>query len=257
MPPDALVRSAWPRPGTAPSGRPACSGAAPSTGSRSTDGTVLDVEPVSPRPLPPYDPSKEKSRQATSGPPPRGEHPLPGEKARKAAAEERKRRPSRRPSEITIHLLKGDVRDYKVKRTNLKRVEYFEDMLLAEGDRYRLARDFRGPSSATCGSRRGTRAGRGSTSTSTACCSTRGARRLLEGTGENGLRLLGELAARRPDYPGLADKLATAYGSRIARAFELGLYAAGRKVLHDLEPLAPNHAVVREARERFIARARR
>src|SRR5262249_35142576 len=64
-----------------------------------------------------------------------------------------------------------------------------------------------------------------------------------------------ELWARDRNFPGLADKLAASYSGRAGRAFELGLYALGRKILHDAEPLAPNHPLLREVRERFLRRA--
>src|SRR5206468_2698974 len=46
------------------------------------------------------------------------------------------------------------------------------------------------------------------------------------------------------------------YSGRARRAFELGLYALGRKILHDAEPLAPDHPLMREVRERFLTTAR-
>jgi peptide/nickel transport system substrate-binding protein len=222
-----------------------------------TDGTVIDIEPVSPRPLPPYDPKKEKDRAKKSpGPPREGNILLPGEKAKKAALEEKEKENELPPAEITIHLLKGDARDFKVKRINLKRVEYFEDMLLADGERYRLAHDYARAFECYLRVQARVPGWPGLDEHVNRLLFDEGSAALGEGTGEDGLRILRELAARRPDYPGLADKLAAAYGSRIARAFELGLYAQGRKVLHDLELLAPGHAVVRDARERFLARAR-
>ena len=222
-----------------------------------TDGTVVDVEPVSPRPLPPYDPpSKEKNRRDAAGskPPPEGNILLPGQKPKRSAQEEKDDEAQK--SEVTIHLLQGEARDFTVKRVNIKSIEYFEDMLLAEGDRYRIAHDY--ARAFECYLRVQTRnpGWSGLDEHVNRLLYEEGSAALLEGTGENGLRILGELAARRPDYPGLTDKLATAYGSRIARAFELGLFAWGRKILHDLEPLAPGHPVVREARERFVARAK-
>jgi peptide/nickel transport system substrate-binding protein len=222
-----------------------------------TDGTVIEVEPVSPRPLPPYDPKKEKDRvKKSQGPPPEGNVLLPGEKARKAALEEKEKENEPPPAEITIHLLKGDARDFKVRRINIKRVEYFEDMLLAEGERHRLAHDYARAFECYLRVQARVPGWPGLDEHVNRLLFDEGSASLGEGTGEDGLRILRELAARRPNYPGLADKLAAAYGSRIARAFELGLYAQGRKVLHDLELLAPGHAVVREARERFLARAR-
>jgi peptide/nickel transport system substrate-binding protein len=220
-----------------------------------TDGSTQDVEPVSPRPLPVYDPKKDRDRRDGFGPRPsrEGNIPLPGEKPKASAAGDRDEESH---AEITIHLLKGEARDYKLKRAYIRRIEYFEDMLLAEADRHLLARDF--THAFECLQRVQSRnpGWTGLHDRVNRLLFEEGSAALLDGSGENGLRILGELAARRPDYPGLADKLATAYGSRIARAFELGLYARGRKVLHDLEPLAPTHSIVVEARARFIGRAR-
>jgi peptide/nickel transport system substrate-binding protein len=221
-----------------------------------TDGAVVDIEPVSPRPLPPYDAKKEKARKPQGGLPPQGNILLPDEKAKKAALDEKEKENEAPSAEIAIHLLKGEVRDYKVKRGNIRRVEYFEDMLLAEGERYRLARDFARAFECYLRVQARVPGWAGLDEHVNRLLFDEGSAALGEGTGEDGLRILGELAARQPGYPGLADKLAAAYGSRIARAFEIGLYAQGRKILHDLESLAPNHAVVRSTRERFVSRAR-
>jgi peptide/nickel transport system substrate-binding protein len=253
-----LLRPGRGQEGATPGPIPAAGGllaAAPFDRLTLTDGAVVEVEPVSPRPLPPYDPKKEKAKKA-AGPPREGNILLPGEKARKDAIDEKEKENEPPPAEITIHLLRGEARDFKLRRINLKRVEYFEDMLLAEGERYRLAHDYarafecylRVQARVPGWPRLDDHVNR--------LLFDEGSAALGEGTGEDGLRILGELAARRPNYPGLADKLASAYGSRITRAFELGLFAQGRKVLHDLEALAPGHPVVREARERFLTRAR-
>jgi peptide/nickel transport system substrate-binding protein len=219
------------------------------------DGSSIDVEPVSPRPLPAFDPKKEKDRRYGTGlrPPREGNVFLPGEKPKGPAPGEKE---DEFASEIMIHLLKGEARDYKLKRGNIKRIEYFEDMLLAEADRYLLARDY--THAFECDLRVQSRnpGWSGLDERVNHLLFEEGSAALLDGSGENGLRILGELAARRADYPGLADRLATAYGSRIARAYELGLYASGRRVLHDLEPLAPTHPIVRDARARFMARAK-
>ncbi len=108
-----------------------------------TDGTVIEVEPVSPRPLPVYDPRKEKERAArkSNRPAPEGNIRLPGQQPKPGAAGEAG--DDAVAPEITIHLFKGEARDFKLKRSNLKRIEYFEDILLAEGERCRLAaRDY-------------------------------------------------------------------------------------------------------------------
>lgn len=216
-----------------------------------TDGAVIDVDPVSPRPLPAYDPKQDRKAEKDSRPPPEGNIFLPGEKPKGSAPEEKEAV----PGEIAIHLLAGEVRDFKVKRTSIKRIDYFEDLLLAEGDRYRIARDYARAFECALRVRMRDPDWPGLRENVDRLLFDEGSAALLAGDDEHGLRILRELAMRRPDYPGLADKLATAYGGRITRAFEIGLYALGRKVLHDLEPLAPDHPVVRESRERFIGRA--
>ena len=47
--------------------------------------------------------------------------------------------------EVKLHLLEGgpnEVRDFKVKRANIKKIEYFEDMLLEECDRLVTKHDY-------------------------------------------------------------------------------------------------------------------
>jgi peptide/nickel transport system substrate-binding protein len=218
------------------------------------DGNVLFIDPVLPRPLPVYDPAKEeKKKRAKREIPAEGNIGFPGEKSKVKMPDDEQEELA---SVLTIHLLQGDVRDFTVKRTNIKSIEYFEDMLLAEGEKLMLARDFTRAFECYLKVRARDASWRGLDDHVNRLLFAEGSAALLDGDGERGLRLLGELSARKPDFPGLADKLAASYGSRAARAFELGLYAKGRKILHDVEPLAPNHPVHREVRERFIARAK-
>jgi peptide/nickel transport system substrate-binding protein len=230
------------------------------------DGTVLEVEPVSPRPLPPYDPSKEEkaslAKESSSkgkgkgkrgdrpGPPPEGNVFLPGQ----GPKDKKKDEP---PPEIAIHWIGHDDSDFKVKRASIKGVEYFEDMLLAEGERLVLARDYdrafehylavkvRNPDWKGLRERVDKLLYEEGTATL-----------LLENDRERGMRLLRELHDRRPDYPGLTDKMAAAYSARIDTAFSKGAYYQGRQVLHDLVTLAPSHDLARQWRERFAAKAR-
>ena len=103
------------------------------------DGNVLFIDPVLPRPLPVYDPAKEeKKKRAKREIPAEGNIGFPGEKSKVKMPDEEEEL----ASVLTIHLLQGDVRDFTVKRTNIKSIEYFEDMLLAEGEKLMLARDF-------------------------------------------------------------------------------------------------------------------
>jgi len=217
------------------------------------DGKVLLVDPISPRPLPPFDPTKEKITYIPSRV---GNVFLPGERKKLGLDEEPDKIP---PSqvEITLHLLQGEVRDFKVKRGLIKQIDYFEDMLLADGERLVRAGDYAKAFETylRVQNREGTWSGLDDHVNQ--LLFEEGSSALRDGDGERGVRLLRELFARKPKFPGVADKLAGAYGSRASRAFELGLYAKGRKVLHELEPLAPNHPTLREVQGQFINRAKK
>lgn len=219
------------------------------------DGTILLVEPVSPRPLPPYDPAKALKAKKGFKLPEEGNVGLPGQKSKVVMPGE-EARAEEQANEVTLHLLRGEVRDFKLKRGLLQRIEYFEDMLMAEGDRRLLAHDYARAFECYLRVQMREPGWAGLNERVNRLLFEEGSAALLDGDGERGLRLLRELFARKPGYPGLMDRLAKAYGSRAARAFELGLYARGRRILHDVEPLAPNHPVLREVRDRFIARAR-
>lgn len=221
-----------------------------------SDNTVLLVEPVSPRPLPPYDPAKEQKARRPFRPPPEGNVGVPGQKSNVVTPAEEKEA-EERANNVTVHLLQGEERDFKVKRGHIKRIEYFEDMLLAEGDRLVLARDFARAFECYLRVRMRHPSWAGLDDHVNRLLFEEGSAALLDGDDDRGLRLLRELFGRKPAYPGLADRLAQAYGGRAAHAFELGMYARGRKILHELEPLAPNHPIFRETREKFIAAARK
>ena len=108
-----------------------------------------------------------------------------------------------------------------------KQVEYFEDMLLAEARRLLLARDYARAFEAALRVQTRNPGWPGLDEVVNRILFEEGSAALLENDGERGLRLLRELHARRPDFPELADKLAAAYGDRIARAFAIGLVRAG------------------------------
>ncbi len=212
-----------------------------------TDNSLLRVDPVFPRPLPPYE-SKKRDKERI---PREGNIRLPGEKAEPEKADE----DEDDASWLVIHLYEGEIRAYKVKRNNVKSVESYEDMLLAEADRLILARDFSRAFEYLLKVRERSPNWRGLDERVNRHLFSEGNAALLDGDGERGLRLLGELSLRKNDYPGLADKLATSYGTRAARAFELGLYARGRRILHDVEPMAPGHLYLKQVREQFVRRA--
>lgn len=221
------------------------------------DNSVWLIEPVSPRPLPVYDPAKAKeaARQEAKKAallPREGNVGVP----KKAAA--KKEEPV--PEDLVIHLVEGEIRDYKIKRPSLKKIEYFEDLLMAEGDR--LTADTRDPSNFAKAFehfllvKARNPQWKGLEERVDKLLLAEGSWALIDQDRERGVRLLRELSARKPDYPGLAEKLAQAYGGRIGESFEKGQYPYARKILHDLESISPKNALVKDSRDKFQAKAK-
>ena len=226
------------------------------------DNSVFLVEPISPRPLPPLErkDGDGKRRGSNKKPviPPEGniivgvptKLELPG--AQSADAD------GVTTDEVRLHLSQAgpnEVRDFKVKRSNVKKIEYFEDLLLQESARQVMAHDY---------------------ARAFECCLrvqarnpgwpkldeqvnevlfSEGRRTLLDGDAERGLRLLRELLLRKRDYPGLLDQIAGAYSKRIEHALRIGLHARGRRVLHELEEVVGEHALVKQMRAVYVAKA--
>lgn len=221
------------------------------------DNSVWLIEPVAPRPLPVYDPAKAKeaarkeAKKAVS-------KPSDGNVGTSKKADEKKAEPI--PEDIVIHLVEGEIRDYRVKRTSIKKVEYFEDLLLAEGDR--LIIDTRDPSNFAKAFehfllvKARDPAWKGLDERVDKLLYAEGAMAIVDQDRERGVRLLRELSARKAEFPNLADKLATAYGGRINESFERGQFPYARKVLHDLELISPQNPLIKETRDRFIAKAK-
>ena len=143
-----------------------------------------------------------------------------------------------------------------MKRASIKKIEYFEDLLLEECDRLVALHDY--TRAFECCLRVQTRnpGWNGPVRPREHVLLFReGSKALIDGDGERGLRLLRELLARKRDYPGLLDQIGEAYGKRIERAISLGLYPRGRRVLHELEELVPEHILVKQMRALFINKA--
>ncbi|MFO0950922.1 MAG: ABC transporter substrate-binding protein [Isosphaeraceae bacterium] len=219
------------------------------------DNVVILTEPVSPRPLPEYDPKKAAARKTRKNDPPpaEGNISLPGEKSKFKPAEPAEGEDP--ASFITIHLLEGDSRDFKVQRVNIRSIEYYEDLLLAESERLILARDFTKAFECLMHVKARDPKWKGLEEHVDRLLFAEGSAALLDGEGEKGLRLLRELSMRKPNYPGLADRLAASFGTRARKAFELGLYEGGRKILKEIEPLAPNHPELLAVRELYVKKA--
>lgn len=200
------------------------------------DDSVLLVEPIFPRPL-----------------------PAP-EVVKKAEAERKKKKEAKADDEIglriNLHLLEGEQRDFSVDRSAIKKVEYFEDMLLAEGDRAILSRDYSKAFELYLAAHSKDPNWRGVSDRVDKLLLAEGNLALLESDGERGLRILRELYARKPNYPDLGDKLASAYSARVEKSFDSGAYALARRVLHEIEQLTPEHKLVVKARDRFLTRAK-
>lgn len=228
------------------------------------DGAVLIVDPVSPRPLPPINLKLQKQESvriagSKTEIPPEGNIGLPGEPSKfksadqQQAAEEPADSPQR---QIKIHLLQNvEVRDFSVKRSSIKSIAYFEDILLDEADRLTLSRHFAPAFECLLRVKARNPQWPGVDDHVNRLLFAEGSTALIAGDNERGLRLLRELLLRKRDYPGLLDKLGSAYGGWITRALELRQFAKGRRFLHELEQMAPEHRVVRDMRDRFVARS--
>lgn len=211
------------------------------------DGTVLVVEPISPRPLP--DPAQEKAKA-------------------KAEAEKKKggvvvgklpeplRRDDDRANMLPLHTLPPDPKHFLVKPTSIQKVEYFEDMLLSEAEKlanraefdrafeYILAAQSRNPS--WPGLRE--RADRVLLLEARDALS---ARRL-----DQAIRILSDLRERSFEREEVLKLLGEALSERVKRSFQAGAFALGRRELKRLEEIAPGHPEIITSRQRFIARAR-
>jgi peptide/nickel transport system substrate-binding protein len=206
------------------------------------DNAVFEVEPISPRPLPPLDPKKKKTLADLDDRPKRGDPMV-------------KKDVDEVDQFVIIHMMDGEIRDFKVKRGSIKSVEYFEDMVLAEGDKLVREGDFiraferyllvkgRDPD------------WKGLDERVNRLLFDEGSAALIDDSAR-GLRLLADLHARQPDYPGLADRLASSFGKRIEKAFDAGEYLVARRLLKELDQAAPNHAEGRVARGRLFGRAK-
>jgi peptide/nickel transport system substrate-binding protein len=215
------------------------------------DNAVFDVEPLSPRPLPPVDP-KKKSRSLAE----KDEDARKAEDARPRKNDPfSKKDPEENEQPVIIHLLEGEPRDFKVKRASIKDVEYFEDMLLAEGDRLVKAGEYARAFERFLLVKARDPNWKGLEERVDRLLFEEGSAALTEDNAR-GLRLLTDLHARRPDYPGLADRLASSYTRRIDRAFEAGDYLVGRRLVRELDQLAPGHPEARSARGRFESKAK-
>ncbi|QDV37029.1 ABC transporter substrate-binding protein [Tautonia plasticadhaerens] len=212
------------------------------------DGTVLFVDPVSPRPLP----DKEAIRAAEAKEDPPFER-VGGLLVSKAP--DLKRDPSE--NAIVIRTQDEEPKDYYVKITSIQRADYFEDILLSDALRRANSSDFDRAFELVLAVQTRDADWRGLRETADRIALLEGRDALTKGRVDEGLRLLGELYKRSPEYPGLPKLLAEGYSGRIKSAFDQGAFATGRRVLSELRSLAPESPEAAQMEQRFITRARR
>ncbi len=221
------------------------------------------VDPVTPRPLPSNDPAKEREKRRRANRNqinPEGNVPLPGQKMELGMPDAPKQVDSEglEEDDVRLHFQQGAVReivDFKVKRASIKKVDYFEDLLLEECDHLVALHDY--TRAFECCLRVETRnpGWVGLTDRVNNVLFREASKALIDGENERGLRLLRELLGRKRDYPGLLEQIGEAYGKRIERALQLGLYPRGRRVLHELEEVVGDHILVKQMRALFIKKA--
>ncbi len=160
--------------------------------------------------------------------------------------------------EVKLHLLQGAVKeivDFKVKRVNIKKVEYFEDLLLEDSERLLTAHDYSRAFECCLRVQMRNPGWRGLDGRVNDVLFAEGRSALQKGDGERGLRMMRELLERKRDYPGLLDQVGEAYAKRIERALKIGLYARGRRILQELVELAPENSQVKYIRSLFLDKA--
>ncbi len=201
------------------------------------DNSTWEIEPISPRPLPAYDPSQSKKSKKSTG----------------DAGDDKKEEDL--ADEVVIHLMQGDQRDYKLKRSNIKSIHYFEDMLVDEANRLVLSRNYPKAFEYLLAVQARNPNWKGLQDNVDRLLFEEGAYALAGNERDRGLRLLRELYARRPDYEGLRGLLIQASGTRVGEALDKGQFAYGRRVLHDLSQIDSDHQIVRDLAERFRLRS--
>lgn len=220
------------------------------------DNTVWYIEQVAPRPLPVYDAAKAKADAKALAKKNRDKPSIVPNVGVDAKKEEAKQKEEQIPEDLDIQLREGDIKDFRIKRTSIKKIEYFEDLLMAEGDRLLISKEFAKAFEHYLRVRDRMPNWKGLEERIDKLLFAEGSWALIEQDRDRGVRLLRELAARAPKYPELTDQMAKAYEGRIRESFDKGLYPYARRVLHDLEGFAPDSLVVKTSRELFEKKAK-
>ncbi len=215
------------------------------------DGKPLMVEPLAPRPLPPPVVVKDKAKKKIKVEAAVG---VPGEEIKAGPATEVEEDD---PANIlTIHLTSGDLRDFKVSRKNIRGIDYYEDILLAKGDALLLKQEYARAFEHFLAAKSRNPTWPGVDEHVDKLLYEEGSQALAENDGERGLRLLRELAERRPSYPKLSDTMVGVYAAQIAKAFQAGAFPQARRFLHEMEKIAPTAGATKESRNLLVNRAR-
>lgn len=212
------------------------------------DGTVLFVDPVSPRPLP----DKEEIRAAEKQESPRFER-VGGLLISKAP--ELNRDPT--DNAIVIRVQDEAAKDFYVKITSIQSADYFEDFLLAEAVRRAKSNDFDRAFELVLAVQSRAPDWKGLRETVDRISFLEGQDALTRSRVDDGLRLLGQLYERSPETPDLKPLLAKGYAGRIESAIEQGAFALGRRVLNELKTLSPEAPEINRMEQRFITQARK
>ncbi len=221
-----------------------------------TDNTVIEVEPVTPRPLPVADQSKAGKSLVELE-----EMAAKAERIRnqKRGIRTKNARGGFEPDEpedvLIIHALDGEPRDFRVKRTSIKDVDYFEDLLIADSDRLIATQDFTKAMERLLVVKLRDPNWKGLDDAVNRLLYAEGAATLAEDD-RRGLRLLNDLLGRKPDFPGLIDRLVTAFHRKIDQALAVGDFFVGRQLLREMAGIAANHRETLEARAKFVNRAK-
>ncbi len=213
------------------------------------DGTVIEVDPVSPRPLPTIE-ELEEARVTEA----KTEQVGGGIFVRKGPEVKED------PKELTLVIRVHDDEepaDYSVRYVDIERVDYFEDILLADALEHARLGQFDQAFERIFAVETREPDWRGLPATINRVLLQEGQQAIARGDVDGGLRILGQLRERSPDEPGLRDLLVKTFTGRIESAIQAGSFAVGRRRLADLEELAPESTEVRRLSARFEAEANR
>ena len=206
------------------------------------DNKTFTIEPIVPRPLPPLEAKAE----------------VPKDKKAEDAAGDEKPENAGKPGEqmLKFSMLSAPGGDYKVKRQDIKGIIYFEDMLLAKGDELLQRKEYGAAFEHFLYCKTFNPKWGGVEDRVDKLLYEEGTDAIARDRGEQGLLLLRDLQERKPNYPGLGGRLVAGYALQVGKSFSSGSYARARRFLHDMEVIAPNDSQTKDARDRFILRAK-